>query len=135
LTEVDWPKPDLVEFHLKLVAAAAAGLADPISIVDAQRRELLRRLRDSQRRPWPSPTRRLQGCCSKALYYACRQTCDGSKRASGSGPGKGGNDERALGPGLPAPHPWALQVLRSRRRTGACVDEIDLEVAVGETVA
>jgi DNA-binding PadR family transcriptional regulator len=49
LTEVSWPKPDLAEFHLKLVAAAAAGLADPISIVDAQRRELLRRLRDAER--------------------------------------------------------------------------------------
>jgi DNA-binding PadR family transcriptional regulator len=49
LAEVSWPKPDLAEFHLKLVAAAAAGLADPITIVDAQRRELLRRLREAQR--------------------------------------------------------------------------------------
>ncbi|MGH9228014.1 MAG: PadR family transcriptional regulator [Acidimicrobiales bacterium] len=49
LAEVDWPKPDLAEFHLKLIAAAAAGLADPLSIVDTQRRELLRRLRDAQR--------------------------------------------------------------------------------------
>jgi DNA-binding PadR family transcriptional regulator len=49
LAEVSWPKPDLAEFHLKLVAAAAAGLADPIDIVDAQRRDLLRRLRDAQR--------------------------------------------------------------------------------------
>ncbi|HET8620091.1 MAG TPA: PadR family transcriptional regulator [Acidimicrobiales bacterium] len=49
LAEVDWPKPDLAEFHLKLIAAAAAGLADPITIVDTQRRELLRRLRDAQR--------------------------------------------------------------------------------------
>jgi DNA-binding PadR family transcriptional regulator len=49
LAEVSWPKPDLAEFHLKLIAAAAAGLADPISIVDAQRRELLRRLRDAER--------------------------------------------------------------------------------------
>jgi DNA-binding PadR family transcriptional regulator len=48
LSEVSWPKPDLAEFHLKLVAAAAAGLADPLTIVDAQRRELLRRLRDAQ---------------------------------------------------------------------------------------
>lgn len=48
LAEVNWPRPNLVEFHLKLVAAAA-GLADPITIVDAQRRELLRRLRDAQR--------------------------------------------------------------------------------------
>jgi DNA-binding PadR family transcriptional regulator len=49
LAEVSWPKPDLAEFHLKLIAAAAARLADPVSIVDAQRRELLRRLRDAQR--------------------------------------------------------------------------------------
>jgi DNA-binding PadR family transcriptional regulator len=49
LAEVSWPKPDLVEFHLKLLAAATARLADPVSIIDAQRRELLRRLRDAQR--------------------------------------------------------------------------------------
>jgi DNA-binding PadR family transcriptional regulator len=55
LAEVDWPKPDLAEFHLKLVAAAAARLADPISIVDAQRRELLRRLRDAQRAAMAEP--------------------------------------------------------------------------------
>ena len=48
-SEVSWPKPDLAEFHLKLVAAAQGGLADPIAIVDMQRRELLRRLRDAQR--------------------------------------------------------------------------------------
>jgi DNA-binding PadR family transcriptional regulator len=49
LTEVNWPKPDLAEFHLKLVAAAAGRLADPVALVDAQRREVLRRLRDAQR--------------------------------------------------------------------------------------
>lgn len=48
LSDVSWPKPDLAEFHLKLVAAAQARLADPVAIVDAQRRELLRRLRDAQ---------------------------------------------------------------------------------------
>ena len=55
LAEVSWPKPDLAEFHLKLVAAAAAGLADPVTIVDAQRRELLRRLRDAQRAAMAEP--------------------------------------------------------------------------------
>lgn len=55
LAEVSWPKPDLAEFHLKLVAAAAAGLADPIGIVDSQRRELLRRLRDAQRAAMEEP--------------------------------------------------------------------------------
>ncbi|WP_116952401.1 PadR family transcriptional regulator [Jiangella endophytica] len=55
MTEVSWPKPDLTEFHLKLVAAAAAGLADPLSIVDTQRRELLRRLREAQRAAMAEP--------------------------------------------------------------------------------
>jgi DNA-binding PadR family transcriptional regulator len=55
LAEVNWPKPDLAEFHLKLVAAAAAGLADPVTIVDVQRRELLRRLRGAQRAAMAEP--------------------------------------------------------------------------------
>jgi DNA-binding PadR family transcriptional regulator len=55
LGEISWPKPDLAEFHLKLVAAAAAGLADPIGIIDMQRRELLRRLRDVQRAQLAEP--------------------------------------------------------------------------------
>lgn len=49
LTDVAWPRPDLAEFHLKLIAAATARLADPLDIIDVQRRELLRRLRDAQR--------------------------------------------------------------------------------------
>jgi len=55
MSEVSWPKPDLAEFHLKLVAAAQAGLADPIGIVDMQRRELLRRLRDVERAAMAEP--------------------------------------------------------------------------------
>jgi DNA-binding PadR family transcriptional regulator len=57
LAEVSWHKPDLAEFHLKLVAAAAAGLADPLTIVDTQRRELLRRLRGVQRAAMAEPDR------------------------------------------------------------------------------
>ena len=55
LAEVSWPKPDLAEFHLKLTAAAGAGLADPVGIIDGQRRELLRRLRDVQRAAMAEP--------------------------------------------------------------------------------
>jgi DNA-binding PadR family transcriptional regulator len=55
MADVGWPKPDLAEFHLKLVAAAAAGLADPVGIVDTQRRELLRRLREAQRAAMAEP--------------------------------------------------------------------------------
>jgi DNA-binding PadR family transcriptional regulator len=49
LAEVAWPRPDLTEFHRKLIAAATARIADPLAIVDAQRREVLRRLRDARR--------------------------------------------------------------------------------------
>jgi DNA-binding PadR family transcriptional regulator len=55
LAEISWPKPDLTEFHLKLIAAAGGGLGDPLAIVDAQRRELLRRLRDVQRAAMAEP--------------------------------------------------------------------------------
>jgi DNA-binding PadR family transcriptional regulator len=55
IAEVSWPKPDLAEFHLKLIAATSAGLADPLTIVDTQRRELLRRLRDAQRAAMAEP--------------------------------------------------------------------------------
>src|SRR5215813_11725328 len=40
LDDTSWPKPAPAEFHLKLVAAATAGLADPVRLIDAQRHEL-----------------------------------------------------------------------------------------------
>jgi DNA-binding PadR family transcriptional regulator len=46
MSDVSWPRPDLAEFHMKLIAAAQGGLADPISLIDTQRRDLLRRLRE-----------------------------------------------------------------------------------------
>jgi DNA-binding PadR family transcriptional regulator len=55
IADVSWPGPGLAEFHLKLIAAAATRLADPLAIVDAQRRELLRRLRDAQRAAMAEP--------------------------------------------------------------------------------
>jgi DNA-binding PadR family transcriptional regulator len=55
LADTSWPKPAPAEFHLKLVAAAAAGLADPVGIVDAQRRTLLLGLRDAQRAALAEP--------------------------------------------------------------------------------
>jgi DNA-binding PadR family transcriptional regulator len=55
LAEVTWPGPAPAEFHLKLVAAAAGRLADPLAIVDAQRRELLRMLRHTQRAAMEEP--------------------------------------------------------------------------------
>jgi DNA-binding PadR family transcriptional regulator len=55
IAEVSWPRPDVAEFHLKLIAAASARLADPLTIVDTQRRELLRRLRDAQRAAMAEP--------------------------------------------------------------------------------
>ncbi len=37
ITELNRPRPDLAEFHLKLIAAAAAGLADPCHGVSSTR--------------------------------------------------------------------------------------------------
>jgi DNA-binding PadR family transcriptional regulator len=55
LNDTSWPKPAPAEFHLKLVAAAAAGLADPVTIVDQQRGELLRALAQAQRAALAEP--------------------------------------------------------------------------------
>ena len=42
---------------MKLIAAATARIADPLSIIDGQRRELLRRLREAQRAVMAEPER------------------------------------------------------------------------------
>ena len=55
LEDTSWPKPAPAEFHLKLMAAAAAGLADPVGIVDRQRRELLVGLGQAQRAALAEP--------------------------------------------------------------------------------
>jgi DNA-binding PadR family transcriptional regulator len=49
LADTSWPKPAPAEFHLKLVAAAAAELAEPVRLVDAQRHALLAGLAAAQR--------------------------------------------------------------------------------------
>jgi len=49
MAESAGPRADVAEFHLKLVAAAESGLADPLALVDARRRELIRRLAETQR--------------------------------------------------------------------------------------
>jgi DNA-binding PadR family transcriptional regulator len=55
LADTSWPKPAPAEFHLKLVAAAAAGMADPVGLVDEQRHALLLGLRDAQRAALAEP--------------------------------------------------------------------------------
>jgi len=92
LAEVSWPKPDLAEFHLKLVAAAAAGLADPLAIVGAQRRELLRRLRDAQRAAMAEPDRSAAGLLLEGIVLrlqadlrwleACERNWNGRRDSS-----------------------------------------------------
>jgi DNA-binding PadR family transcriptional regulator len=57
ISDLSWPGPGLAEFHLKLIAAGAAGLADPVGVIDAQRRELLRQLREAQRAAMAEPPR------------------------------------------------------------------------------
>jgi DNA-binding PadR family transcriptional regulator len=61
LDDTTWPKPAPAEFHLKLVAAAAAGLADPVALVDRQRAELLVELREAQRAALTEPSGSVAG--------------------------------------------------------------------------
>ena len=44
LRDLSWRRVAPVEFYLKLIAAATSGITDPIGLIDAQRRELLRSL-------------------------------------------------------------------------------------------
>jgi DNA-binding PadR family transcriptional regulator len=55
LDDTSWPKPAPAEFHLKLVATAAAGLRDPVRLVDAQRHALLAELAAAQRAALAEP--------------------------------------------------------------------------------
>jgi DNA-binding PadR family transcriptional regulator len=55
LADTSWPKPAPAEFHLKLVVAATGGWADPVSLVDRQRHELLAGLREAQRAAMDEP--------------------------------------------------------------------------------
>jgi len=57
LLDSSWTKVAPVEFHLKLVAAAGTGLADPVALIDAQRRALLRQLAEVQRLAESQPDR------------------------------------------------------------------------------
>jgi DNA-binding PadR family transcriptional regulator len=61
LEDTSWPKPAPAEFHLKLVAAAAAGLADPVRLVDVQRHALLAELAIVQRTALAEPDRSVAG--------------------------------------------------------------------------
>lgn len=61
LADTSWPKPAPAGFHLKLVAAAAAGMADPAGIVEAQRAALLFELRDAQRAALAQPAGTVAG--------------------------------------------------------------------------
>jgi DNA-binding PadR family transcriptional regulator len=61
LEDTSWPKPAPAEFHLKLVAAAAAGLGDPVRLVDMQRHALLAELAAAQRAALAEPDASIAG--------------------------------------------------------------------------
>jgi DNA-binding PadR family transcriptional regulator len=61
LADTSWPKPAPAEFHLKLVAAAAAGLGDPVRLVDTQRHALLAELATAQRAALAEPNGSVAG--------------------------------------------------------------------------
>ena len=111
LTDVTWPRPDLTNFHLKLTVAAAGGLADPLEVVNAQRRSWCA----AARRPASGDVRarrvRKPRCCSRASCCASRPTSPGSMPASVRGKP---TDERRPTAGRP------LQALRARRDADPC---------------
>jgi DNA-binding PadR family transcriptional regulator len=96
LADVTWPGPAPAEFHLKLVAAAAGGLADPLTIVDAQRGELLRLLRDTQRAAMDEPGGTAAGLLLEGVVLrlqadlrwleACERHWTGRREAGRKGP-------------------------------------------------
>jgi DNA-binding PadR family transcriptional regulator len=47
-SETAWPRVAPTQFHLRLAAVATARLADPVTVIDRHRRELLRQLRMTQ---------------------------------------------------------------------------------------
>jgi DNA-binding PadR family transcriptional regulator len=61
LADTSWPTPAPAEFHLKLVAAASAGLGDPVRLVDAQRHALLAGLGAAQRAALAGPAGSVAG--------------------------------------------------------------------------
>lgn len=61
LADTTWPKPAPAEFHLKLVAAAAARLADPVRLIDAQRHALIESLAAAQRLALAEPNDSVAG--------------------------------------------------------------------------
>ncbi len=93
LAEVSWsPRPDLAEFHLKLAAARAARLADPLALIDAQRRELLRRLRDAQHAALAEPDDSMAGLLLEGIVLRLRadlrwlESCERAWATRGEGP-------------------------------------------------
>src|ERR1017187_6809315 len=46
MSDVSWPGPDMPEVHMRTIAPEQGALARPNSLIDAQRRDLLRRLRE-----------------------------------------------------------------------------------------
>jgi DNA-binding PadR family transcriptional regulator len=74
LDDTSWPKPAPAEFHLKLVAAAAAELADPVRLVDAQRHALLAGLAAAQRAALAEPNWSVAGLLLEGVVL--RQQAD-----------------------------------------------------------
>ena len=111
--------------------------SDPIDIVDAQRRELLRRWVTSSAPRWTN--RRAQPPGSFSRESALRLQADLSLklevRRECTGLTQGANDERK-GRGTRSAGPGADQSSTGKARAWSCgVDGVDLDVAAGETLA
>ena len=98
LADTSWSKPAPAEFHLKLVAAAAAGLADPAC--GWSTRNGTRCWRPSPRRSPRRCSRRMsrsQGFYSRVSCCGYKRTCAGSRRVHVSGARKEAADGQRAG--------------------------------------
>ena len=75
----------VTEFHLKLIAASSAGLADPIAIIDAPRRDLLRRPRERRLAAIAEPRGSDASLLLEGMCFACKPTCAGWRLAKPAG--------------------------------------------------
>ena len=139
LADTSWPKPAPAEFHLKLVAAAAAGLGDPVRLVDTQRHAVLAGLAaDAARRAGRAGRlgrravarrRRAEAAGGPALARGVRPVLDlgeGITMTAGESLSHIGPVLRARG--LEMEYGRGAGVVRA-------LDAVDLEVAAGETLA
>ncbi len=85
VADTSWPRAAPTEFHLRLVAVATSRLADPVTLIDRQRRELLRQLRMTQLAQLDEAADSTAALLLEGTALRSRPTCAGWRHAPGTG--------------------------------------------------